>query len=384
MADQSPITVHRGSSSAREPAAAAEELYRAIGRPGIAFATFYCSAEYDLPALAKELHQRFGDIPLIGCTSAGEIAARGYADGTLTGASIVSEHLSVQTQRIDPLSTFTLAEGEQVAQELIAGFRAKGLQPNSDNTFAMVLIDGLSFKEETLVFSLSRALGGLQMFGGSAADDGHFQRTWVYHQGAFHRDAALVTLMHTTLPFYVFKTQHFEATDNRLVVTRADATTRTVYEINAAPAAIEYARVLGLTHDQLEPNVFAVHPVAVRIGGSLYVRSIMRANPDHSLNFACAIEEGLVVSVAKGSDMLADLQHLFDQVREAVGPPALVLGCDCLFRKMEMDQRNLRGTFGELLAENQVVGFTTYGEQFNGMHVNQTFTGVALGYPRAA
>ena len=42
------------------------------------------------------------------------------------------------------------------------------------------------------------------------------------------------------------------------------------------------------------------------------------------------------------------------------------------------------GTFGELLAENQVVGFTTYGEQFNGMHVNQTFTGVALGYPRAA
>ena len=48
-----------------EPAAAAEELYRAIGRPGVAFATFYCSADYDLPALANELHQRFGDIPLM-------------------------------------------------------------------------------------------------------------------------------------------------------------------------------------------------------------------------------------------------------------------------------------------------------------------------------
>jgi len=26
-----------------------------------------------------------------------------------------------------------------------------------------------------------------------------------------------------------------------------------------------------------------------------------------------------------------------------------------------------------------VIGFNTYGEQFNGMHLNQTFTGVAIG-----
>jgi hypothetical protein len=26
-----------------------------------------------------------------------------------------------------------------------------------------------------------------------------------------------------------------------------------------------------------------------------------------------------------------------------------------------------------------VVGFSTYGEQYNGIHVNQTFTGVAIG-----
>jgi len=28
-----------------------------------------------------------------------------------------------------------------------------------------------------------------------------------------------------------------------------------------------------------------------------------------------------------------------------------------------------------------VIGFNTYGEQFNGMHINQTFTGVAIGRP---
>ena len=35
----------------------------------------------------------------------------------------------------------------------------------------------------------------------------------------------------------------------------------------------------------------------------------------------------------------------------------------------------------EIFAENNVVGFSTYGEQFEAMHVNQTFTGVAIGSP---
>ena len=378
------IVVHRGSSASRDPSIAAEELFQAIGKPGVSFATFYCSAEYDLPALARELSARFGDMPLIGCTSAGEITPAGYADGSITGVSIVSDQLTTEIGRIDALPTLTIARSEQAAQDLLLRFQDRGITPGPGDTYALVLVDGLSRQEEPLVFALSRSLGGLQLFGGSAGDDGRFQRTWVYHQGAFHQDAAIVALMHTSLPFMVFKTQHFETTDNRFVVTRADAATRTVYEIDGEPAAHEYARVLGMSVDQLHPDIFAVHPVAVRIGGSLYVRSILSANADGSLTFACAIDEGIVVSVAKGTDMLTDLEALFEDVREKIGPPALVLGCDCLFRKMEMDQRGLRAAMGDVLSRNNVVGFATYGEQFNGMHVNQTFTGVALGFPRAA
>lgn len=379
-----PLRVHRGSSTSRDPAIAAEELFQAIGRSDAAFATFYCSSAYDLPALARELKARFGDLPLIGCTSAGEITPSGYLDGSITGVSIVSDQMAVQIERIDALSAFTLTRGEQTAQELVQRFRGQGITPTGADTFALVLVDGLSRQEEPLVFALSRALGGMQLFGGSAGDDGRFERTWIYHQGAFRTDAALVALVHTSLPFLVFKTQHFEGTGQRLVVTRADPDTRTVYEINAEPAAREYARVLGLSLDRLEANVFAVHPVAVRIGGSLYIRSIMHANPDESLTFACAINEGIVVSVARGTDMLSDLETLFADVCAKIGPPALVLGCDCMFRKTEMDQREIRGAVSDLFSRHQVVGFTTYGEQFNGMHVNQTFTGVALGHPRAA
>ena len=62
-----------------------------------------------------------------------------------------------------------------------------------------------------------------------------------------------------------------------------------------------------------------------------------------------------------------------------IGPPSLILGCDCILRHLETKQRGNRDHIGSLLAENKVVGFSTYGEQFCGIHVNQTFTGIAIG-----
>ena len=38
---------------------------------------------------------------------------------------------------------------------------------------------------------------------------------------------------------------------------------------------------------------------------------------------------------------------------------------------------------GGFLRDQRVMGFNTSGEQFNGMHINQTFTGVAIARGRA-
>ena len=37
----------------------------------------------------------------------------------------------------------------------------------------------------------------------------------------------------------------------------------------------------------------------------------------------------------------------------------------------------------DFLRHHKVIGFNTYGEQFDGMHINQTFTGVVIGQPDA-
>ncbi|MGE3634476.1 MAG: FIST C-terminal domain-containing protein, partial [Sandaracinaceae bacterium] len=138
-------------------------------------------------------------------------------------------------------------------------------------------------------------------------------------------------------------------------------------------------RMVGLEVDKLTPLIFATYPVVVRVGGSYYVRSIQKVNEDESLTFFCAIDEGIVLTVARGVDLVDNLKETFESVRARIGTPELVLGCDCILRSLELDQRGIKQEVAEIMRANNVVGFSTYGEQFNSMHVNQTFTGVAIG-----
>jgi len=237
----------------------------------------------------------------------------------------------------------------------------------------------LSVREEPVTRVFQHALGSLPLVGGSAGDGLSFGSTHIYFEGRFSTDSALLILVTTHLPFRLFKTQHFVATHERLVVTEADTALRVVKEINGLPAAQEYARILGIEVDDLDPSRFASWPIVVMIDGTNYVRSIQKANRDGSLTFFCAIESGLVLRVAKGVDLLTNLEQTFAQLRTEIGPPQLVLVCDCILRKLEILQSNLKNRVGDVFRRNNTIGFNTYGEQFHGVHVNQTLVGIAIG-----
>ena len=97
------------------------------------------------------------------------------------------------------------------------------------------------------------------------------------------------------------------------------------------------------------------------------------------MTFYCAIENGLILRVATGVNLFKNLQQTFTKIHQEIGPPQLVLGCDCLLRKLEIFQSPDKDRVIELLLENNTTGFGTYGEQFRGVHVNQTFSGIAFG-----
>ena len=82
---------------------------------------------------------------------------------------------------------------------------------------------------------------------------------------------------------------------------------------------------------------------------------------------------------AAPGDLVEDLRELFVGMRNDIGPPQLVIGFDCVLRGLEMERRQVRHVASRIMADNNVVGFATYGEQYQAMHLNQTFTGVAIG-----
>ena len=85
--------------------------------------------------------------------------------------------------------------------------------------------------------------------------------------------------MRSRCPIRVFKIDHMQPTDIKMVVTDADPERRLVREINAEPAAREYARLVGKDPDQLSPFIFAAHPVVVRIGDQHHIRAIQKVEP---------------------------------------------------------------------------------------------------------
>jgi len=371
--------IRRFQSCAADAREAAREFSAGVAQPDMALVIFFCSSEYDLDALADEMGGLLAGVQVIGCTTAGEIGPGGCHDHSVSGASFSAPSFAAASGLVDHLQQFETAKAQSLVQDLLQGLESTEPGANANNSFAFLLIDGLSIREEQVTSALQNALGEIPLVGGSAGDGLEFGRTYVYFEGAFHADSAVLALVTTPLPFSVFKTQHFVPTDQRLVVTSADAGARIVKEIDGFPAAEEYAKLAGQDVRGLDSMSFAVSPVVVMIDGTNYVRSIQKANPDGTLTFYCAIEEGVVLRVGRGVDLVENLEQALASVRDEIGPPAIVLGCDCILRKLEIAHRGLIERVEATFCENNVVGLNTYGEQYQGVHVNQTFTGVAIG-----
>jgi|TARA_B100001059_G_scaffold37112_2_gene30053 hypothetical protein len=369
-------------TEALDPDAAAQDLARQLLHPHLGCVLLFCSAEYPLERLATALEQHFGGVMLLGCTTAGEISAQGYGRGCISALGLDLRTFAVDCTLIQALDSFSLVEAQQAVERMLGYCRQVNLAPIKEHTFALTMLDGLSSREELVLNTLSAALGSIPHFGGSAGDDNHLSHTHVYYQGRFLTGAAVVVMINTWLDFEVFTTHHLKPTDSKLVVTAADSASRTVLELNAEPAAEEYARLVGVPLDALRAEHFALNALAVRIRDQFYVRSIQRVNADRSLTFYCAVDTGIVLTAMTPGELLPNLRLQFEQLRQRLGEPVLILGCDCFLRRMEAELRGEDQRMSDFLAANRVIGFNTYGEQFNGMHINQTFTGVAFAFPR--
>ncbi len=356
---------------------AARHLATALGPGPFAAVVVFISPDANLPALTLSLAAQFGDCPVIGCTSAGEISALGYTEGAIVAVGFPAQYFAAGTVVIENLDN--VQPQALIGQMIRLRAGLERARPAWEHEFAFLMVDGLSLREDELAATLASGLGPVPLFGGSAGDGTRFGQTFVMQDGRIMSNAAALLMLRTACRVKVFSLDHLVPTTQRMVVTEADPARRIVRQINAEPAAREYARLLGKDPGQLTTFTFAAHPLVVRVGGRHHVRAIQRVADNGDLVFFSAIDEGLVLTLAEPQDMVTHLDGALTAL-SAQGKPAAILACDCILRRMEALEKQMYGAVSDVLRAHKVTGFSTYGEQWNSMHVNQTMTGVAI-YP---
>ncbi|WP_204271843.1 FIST C-terminal domain-containing protein, partial [Escherichia coli] len=72
----------------------------------------------------------------------------------------------------------------------------------------------------------------------------------------------------------------------------------------------------------------------------------------------------VVLTLARHCDLVESTRAELDRIDAAVGGIDLVIGFECVLRRLDADSRQLRQGVAELYRRYSVVGFETYGEQF--------------------
>jgi hypothetical protein len=368
-----PIRMKAATSWNPDAVHAAAELIAELGTDAALYAVFV-TAKYPRDPLAAALAAAWGE-RLIGCTSAGNIGSEGFVEAPVVVIALSGGDLRVQTVVIEPISDLPTAI-ERIAPELV---RLGGARPGH-RAFALLLVDGLSMLEEHVASALKPLLDDIPLIGGSAGDDLSFAETGVLSGGSFRADRATVSVISTTAPFRIFRIQHHEPGDTVLVITAASPDERTVHEINGMPATQAFADAIGIPVEELGPDHFSTYPVLLRVAGENWIRSIFRALPDGSLQFFAAIDTGAVLRLGRSGDAESLLRARLDAVTvELGGNLAGVLAFDCILRRMDFVRSGLEGAVSRTMSEYRTAGFSTYGEQFDDFHMNQTMVGVAFG-----
>ncbi len=362
-----------------DPELAAKELRQQFAGKSLSQILFFCSAKYDLNRLGEAINAELADYAVCGCTTAGEITPDGYSQGSITAIGFDSEDFAVSVGFVEHMEEFPLKEAQALVDQLRDECASANIAPLKEHSFAITLVDGLSIDEEIFLVTLNAALGSIPNFGGSAGDDINLARTHVFFNGRFHTNAAIVLLVNTPYEFEVFSTHHLTPSDTKLIVTEANQQERSVVELNAEPAARVYQDAVGFSFSANCFHQFALHPLAVKLGDDYFVRSIQSIEPDDSLKFFCAVEKGIVLTVMKSDDLLDNIQNQYDRLTARLGEPQLIIGFDCFLRRMEAQELGVENQVSELFKSLHVIGLNTYGEQYQGMHINQTLTGVAIG-----
>ena len=347
----------------------------------------FCSASYDLPRLLQGINETSGGAPLIGCSTAGEIATSGPGDASVVVTALGGPGFTASTGA----STGAAAALRQASATAAACFAH--LEPRPHQVL-MLLADGLSGDQQEVVRGAYGVVGsGVPLVGGCAGDDLKMQKTYQLHGTEVLTDAVVAAGIGSDTPMGIGVRHGWRKVGDPMLVTAS--TGNRVLSLDDEPALDVYLRRLDAPAEAgSDPAAFThfatTHPLGVSRRSGEEVRFVAEANfEDRSIGCIAEVPQGGLAWIMEGDDasVLAATDGACQDALGVLGHhrPVGFLAFDCIARRGVLGEEGIRrevARIGEHADGAPVAGFYTYGEiarthGISGFH-NQTLVVLAL------
>ena len=228
-----------GQSSTTEPRTAAAQAARAaLTGADPKLLIVFSAITYD-PALVRAGVRDVVDesVPVIGCTTRGEICGGGANDGTVVVAAIGGPGFAVTTAAAENVAGRQREAGVELGESVTE-------IPGLPNRVLVLLTDGLVREQEQIVRGCYSVLGAsVPLFGGSGADGWRMKQAYLLAGDRVLTNAVVAATIHSEAPLSVGVRHGFRPVGEPMIVTGSrDGRIQTVDD---RPALDVYLERLG-------------------------------------------------------------------------------------------------------------------------------------------
>ncbi len=378
-----------GESADANPFRAGAEARAAAvdGRADLRALIVFASASLDIESVLDGIAP--GDVPLIGCSTAGEIGSSGPADRSVVVMALGGEGFVVSSAAATGLSGRLREAGAEVATCIDD-------LPERPHQTLMLLTDGLAGNQRDIVRGAYDVAGSvIPLVGGGAGNDLSVTDTFQMHGREVLRDAIVALAIGSDAPLGIGVHHGWRRVGDPVLVTKSEG--NRVYTLNDRPALDVYLERLDVPEsacaDATEFIRFArTHPLGLgRRTGEDHVRVVGQAHfEDRSLGTYAEVPQGAIAWFMEGDadSVLGAAESACLAALEPFGgeKPLGVLAFDCIARREVLGEAGIVdevARIGEICGGSPVAGFYTFGEiartrGISGFH-NQTLVVLALG-----
>lgn len=377
-----------GHSAVADARRAGREAAAAASRGDAKLLIVFCSGAYDLAALLAGIGERADGVPLIGCSTAGEIATAGPGDGGVVVLTLGGAGFDVATRAAAGASENLRAAGAAVARS------ARGVA-HREHRVLMLLSDGLAGDQQEIVRGAYGVVGaGVPLVGGCAGDDLKMTRTFQLHDGEVLSDAVVGVTIGSDAPLGIGVRHGWRRVGEPMVATRSAGSR--VFALDDEPALDVYLDRLDAPPEaRTDPAAFTrfalTHPLGLaRRRGEEHVRFVGDADfAERSLGLIAEVPQGGLAWFMEGDDesVLAATDSACADALEQLGgrTPIGMIAFDCIARRGILGDGGIATEVARVAANAAgapVAGFYTYGEiartrGVSGFH-NQTLVVLAV------